>query len=250
MFGRLAQIFRKKDADVEPLDFGLLHTDVHSHFIDGIDDGAQTIEDSLVLLRGMRELGYKKVITTPHVMSDYYRNTTDGIKEGRDRIAEAAEKEGIGIEIGCAAEYYLDAELIPKVKSKDVLTFGSNYLLFELPFIAEPPNLAEAVFEMQLSGFKPVLAHPERYMFWHNSFEKYHEMADKGVVLQLNINSVTGHYSPEVQRVAKKLVDAGIVELLGSDCHHERHLGLMNQARRSPILSDLFASEKLLNASL
>ncbi len=250
MFGRLAKLFGKKEQLLDPADLGKLRVDVHSHFIDGIDDGAKTIEDSLGMLAGMKGLGYQKVITTPHVMSDYYRNTTEIITTGRDRIAEAAGKAGIDIEIECAAEYYLDADLMPKIKAKDILTFGDGYVLFELPFLSEPPNLAEIVFEMQLAGYKPVLAHPERYAFWHQKFEKYQELADKGVVLQLNINSLTGHYSPEVKQISKRLVDKGLISLLGSDCHHDRHITLMDHARRLPTLHQLMDSGLLINQKL
>lgn len=250
MFGRLSKLFGKKEPVLDPIDLGQLKVDVHSHFINGIDDGAQTIEESLTLLQGMRDLGYRKVVTTPHVMSDYYRNTPEIITTGRDRIAKAAEEAGIEIEIECAAEYYLDADLMPKIKNKELLTFGDNYVLFELPFLSEPPNVAEIVFEMQLAGYKPVLAHPERYGFWHHQFDKYQDMFDKGVILQLNINSVTGHYSPEVKQMSQKLIKHEMIGLLGSDCHHDRHIGLMQQAQRTPALHQLITSGKLLNSSL
>lgn len=252
MFGKIAEILGMKRGDelLEALDLSILKTDVHSHFIPGIDDGAQTMEDSLTLIKGMEAFGYKKVVTTPHVMSDYYRNTPEIILKGRDDVQEALEKDGIQVEIEAAAEYYLDVDLMPKVKSKELLTFGDNYVLFELPFMSEPPGLADLVFEMQLAGYKPVLAHPERYAFWHMSFEKYQEWFDKGVILQLNINSITGHYSPEVKKVSKQLIDAGLIQLLGSDCHHDRHLGLMEHAIQHAPLHQLVKSGALLNDRL
>ena len=132
MFGKLAQIFGKKEKVLEPISLGdYLKVDIHSHFIPGIDDGADTLETSIELIRGMKEMGYEKVITTPHVMSDYYRNTPDIIKSGRDQVEEALQKEGIDIKIECAAEYNLDIDFQPKIKSKELLTFGDNYVLFE-----------------------------------------------------------------------------------------------------------------------
>ncbi len=250
MIGKIAQLFKKSEKLVDPIDLSVLRVDVHSHFIPGIDDGAQNIEESLELLREMKAYGYSKVITTPHVMSDYYRNTSETIISGRDKLREAAKEEGIELEIDCAAEYYLDAEFMQKVKSKELLTFGENYVLFELPFLSEPPNLNEVIFEMQLAGYKPVLAHPERYAFWHAQFDKYQQLFDKGVVLQLNINSVTGHYSPDVKNISKKLIEAELIGLLGSDCHHIRHIGLMNHARQFKSLHQLIQSGKLINAKL
>lgn len=250
MFGKITQIFKKSEKLVDPIDLSVLGVDVHSHFIPGIDDGAQNMDESLELLREMKALGYQKVITTPHVMSDYYRNTPEIILSGRDDLRKAAENEGIEIDIDCAAEYYLDADFMAKIKAKELLTFGDKYVLFELPFLSEPPNLAEVVFEMQLAGYKPVLAHPERYAFWHLQFDKYQQMFDKGVILQLNINSITGHYSPEVKAISKKLIEAELIGLLGSDCHHVRHVNLMKHARQFQPLHKLIQSGNLLNATL
>ena len=118
MIGKIAQIFRKSEKLIDPVDLSVLRADIHSHFIPGIDDGAQNMEESLELLREMKALGFNKVITTPHVMSDYYRNTPEIIISGRDDLRKAAEAEGIEIEIECAAEYYLDADLMGKLKPK------------------------------------------------------------------------------------------------------------------------------------
>lgn len=252
MFGKIKEIFGlgKKEARLDPLNLGELITDIHSHFIPGIDDGAQTMDDAIDLLREMQDLGYQKVITTPHIMSDYYRNTPEIINGGLKVLTEEARKRGLTIKIVAAAEYYFDADLLSKIKTKQLLTFGDNYVLFELPFMSEPPGLAEVVFEMQLMGYKPVLAHPERYTFWHGSFEKYQDWFDRGVVLQLNINSITGHYSPQVKKVSQQLIDNGLIQLLGSDCHHEGHLQLIRQAITHPALHKLVNSGQLLNSKL
>lgn len=250
MFGKIKDIFGKKDTVLDPLDFSQLKTDVHSHFIPGIDDGAADIDQSVELIVRMKELGYSKVITTPHVMSDYYRNTPEIIRSGLEDVREELAKRDIQMEIECAAEYYLDAELIDKVKKKEILTFGDNYVLFELPFISEPPNTSEVIFEMQLAGYKPVLAHPERYAFYHMQYEKYSEFADKGVLLQLNINSLTGHYSPQVKKIAERLVEDELVSLIGSDCHHLGHIELLQRASTMPALHQVVRSNRLLNTSL
>jgi tyrosine-protein phosphatase YwqE len=144
----------------------------------------------------------------------------------------------------------LDETLEPKIKAKEVLTFGDNYVLFELPFMAEPPNLASAIFEMQTNGYKPILAHPERYGFWYKDFEKYREMKDKGVHLQLNMLSLIGHYSPETQKIAEKLVDEGLISFLGSDCHNQVHQEMIEIARTKPYMHKLIESGKLLNHTL
>lgn len=231
-------------------DLSVLGTDVHSHFIPGIDDGARTVEDSLNLLRAMHEFGYRKVITTPHVMSDHFRNTREGILSGRDALRDALSKEDLGIEVEAAAEYYLDFDLERKLKEEELLTFGKKYLLFELSFMNPPDNLYHFIFEAQMKGYKPVLAHPERYPFWIRKFEEYGKLAEKGVLLQLNINSVTGYYSPAVKVLAEKLIKAGLISFLGSDCHHAGHIQLMQRAVKEKALAQLIGSGRLLNHTL
>ncbi|MEQ8908483.1 MAG: CpsB/CapC family capsule biosynthesis tyrosine phosphatase [Vicingaceae bacterium] len=240
----------KKEEKLEPIDLGQLKVDFHSHLIPAIDDGSKDMEDSLTMLRRFKEWRYQKVITTPHVMSDFYRNSPETILNGKEDVLKELQKQNIELEFEAAAEYYLDETLEAKIKAKELLTFGDNYVLFELPFISEPPNLASAIFEMQTNGYKPILAHPERYGFWYKDFENYHEMKNKGVHLQLNILSFIGHYSPETQKIAERLVDEGLVSFLGTDCHNQVHQELIEIARRKPYVHKLIESGKLLNHTL
>ncbi|CAG5086606.1 tyrosine-protein phosphatase [Parvicella tangerina] len=248
LFGKL--FGKKKEKDLDPADLSVLKVDVHSHLIPGIDDGAAQMEDSLNLLAEFEAMGYKKVITTPHVMSDYYRNTTDIILNGLDDVRRAKEKRGLSIEIDAAAEYNLDADFEPKIEAGDLLTFGDNYVLFELPFMSEPPMFNDIVWKLQMKGYKPMLAHVERYGFWHNQWDKIESLKDRGVAIQVNINSLTGHYGPEVKAIADKLIENDMVDLLGSDCHNLNHIGLMQRARRKPALHKVIQSEKLINKKL
>ncbi len=233
-----------------PVDLSLIGTDVHSHFIPGIDDGAKTIEESVALVKAFEAMGYKKVITTPHVMSDYYRNTPEIILGGLEKVRAALVEEGVTCEIEAAAEYYLDIEFEDKIEAKELLTFGDNYVLFELPFISEPPMLSSAIFNMQTAGYKPVLAHVERYTFWHNDYQKYEELFDKGVVMQLNINSLTGMYSPQVKKIAERLVEDNYITMIGSDCHNLRHVDMMQSCLTNKHLHQLANKEDLVNKQL
>ncbi|MGL4596925.1 MAG: tyrosine-protein phosphatase [Bacteroidia bacterium] len=228
-------------------DLSVLHCDMHSHFIPGIDDGAKTMADTLEMLRGMEDFGYKKIITTPHIMGDYYRNTPEIILGGLEQVREAAKKEGINLELEAAAEYYFDFDLEQKLNSEKLLTFGKNYLLFEVSYLNAPENLDGLIFKMQTQGYKPILAHPERYPFWYNSFETYERLRDKGVLFQLNINSLTGYYSPATKKIAERMIDERMIDFLGSDCHHLGHQKLMQQVRNNPHLHKLLASGLLKN---
>jgi len=233
-----------------PADLSVLRTDIHSHFIPGIDDGAQTMEDSLALIRGMAARGYKKVITTPHIMSDHFRNTPEIILGGLEKVRNAVKDEGIDITIDAAAEYYLDFELTEKLKTQKLLTFGNNYLLFEISFMNAPDNLFQFSFDLHTNGLKPVIAHPERYTYWHDKFENYEKLVDKGILLQLNLLSLTGHYSIPTKKIAERLCKEGMISFLGSDCHHPGHLAMMERVVYERSLHELLASGKLLNNTL
>lgn len=243
-------MFKKKVPLREPMSFEVLKADMHSHLIPGIDDGSKTVEESLEIIEGLVELGFSKLVTTPHVMSDYYRNSPETILGGLDTVREALAKANIEVEMEAAAEYYLDHDFSEKIGKEKLLSFGDNYVLFELPFMAEPQALNRVIFDLQTNGYKPVLAHVERYSYWHMEYERYQELAEKGVIMQLNIMSLTGHYAPEVKKISERLIDDGYISLLGTDTHGARHLGILHDATRSPWFHKLVESGKLLNAQL
>lgn len=248
--GMFSSLFGKREAAMGPADLGVLRCDVHSHFIPGIDDGSQNLEQSMELLRAMHELGYRKVITTPHSMADGYKNSPEIILGGLQKLRAEVLRQGLEMEVDAAAEYYLDHELEKKVAEQTVLTFGDRLLLFELPFISEPQMLLSLVFQMQTQGYRPVLAHPERYGFWHNDFSKYERLKDRGVLFQLNLVALSGAYGPKAREIAERLIDAGAYELLGSDCHNMNHVEAIRNTLTRPYLHKLIASGKLLNAGL
>lgn len=230
-------------------DLSVLHCDFHSHLIPGIDDGAETIEDSLKLIESLMEFGYKKIITTPHTMDDYYRNTPEVILSGLKTVQDAVKEKGWDVTIEASSEYYLDAGFEELMKEDKLLPFGDNYILFEMGFMAEPHSLNSIVFNLLTAGYKPILAHPERYPFWHNEFEKYEAMHDKGVILQLNITSLSGQYSPQVKSIAERLIDQNLIGALGSDCHNEFHIERIKASLKNPHLHKVLEAD-LINKTL
>jgi tyrosine-protein phosphatase YwqE len=236
--------FFKKDSEELPLPT----VDVHSHLLPGIDDGVQTIEQSLALIQEFAELGYRKLITTPHVMGDFYPNTPEIISGKLAEVKQAVLSANIPIQIEAAAEYYLDEHFIDLVGNKaELLTFGDRYVLFEIGFMSEPLRLKSFIFDLMTLGYRPVLAHPERYMFYHKKIEALQDLIDRGVLLQLNINSITGYYSKEVRKMAEKLIDNKMIHFIGSDCHNQNHFEVMRTSFRHktykklldlPILND------------
>lgn len=218
---------RNKIADLPPL-----KVDMHSHLLPGLDDGVSTFQEAEQIILHFKELGYTRIITTPHVMSDAYRNTPAGIQGKLQELKTHLVQKNIDIDVSAAAEYYLDEGLFKMVETgQPLLTFGEKYLLFETNFITEPFNLKEFIFLATTGGYKLILAHPERYLYLQNNLGKVQDLLDRGVLLQMNISSLTGYYSKPVQQMAFKLVDRGMIHWLGSDCHHLQHAQLMRQAK-------------------
>jgi tyrosine-protein phosphatase YwqE len=248
--GFFSNLFKRKEQLLEPADFSVLKTDFHSHLIPGIDDGASSLEESILLIQGLRDMGFSKIITTPHCMSDFYRNTPEIINQGLATVKAELLKRGIEIALQASAEYYLDDDFERKIDEGELLPFGDNYILFELPFLSEPPNFSQVVFKLQSMGYRPILAHPERYGFYYNKFETYQEFVDRGIHLQVNLMSLMGHYSPETQRIAEKLIGQELITFLGTDLHNERQLPLLKQASCMPSLHQLLNSGKLKNSFL
>jgi protein-tyrosine phosphatase len=247
--GFLSNIF-KKSPKLEPYDFSLLGTDLHSHLIPGIDDGSKNMDESLIMLKRFSDLGFKKVITTPHVMIDFYKNNPAIILGGLEKVRKAIKDVGIDIEIEAAAEYYLDPHFEELIAKKEVLTFGDNHVLFELSFSNEPTRVKDVIFNLITTGYKPILAHVERYTYYHNQWDTIEDLRNRGCLLQLNTNSLSGQYGPAVKKMAESLVDRDMIDVIGSDCHHLGHLELMEQMRTNPFLHKIANKEALLNKQL
>jgi tyrosine-protein phosphatase YwqE len=247
----LFNIFKRKPAKLDkPVDLAAVGCDIHSHLIPAIDDGSKSLDDSLSMISALHKAGYSKLITTPHIMGDFYRNTPETILGGLDKVKAELLANNIPVQMEAAAEYYLDFDFERKLDNGPVLTFGNKYLLFEVSYMNPPDNLFHVIFKMQTQGYKPVLAHPERYNFWHKDFSKYEEIAEKGVLLQLNINSLTGYYSESTKKIAEQMIEKNMISLLGTDCHHSGHIGLLKQVVYEPYLEKLVNSGKLLNKQL
>lgn len=238
--------FRKKN--IKPLKPFLV--DLHSHLLPGLDDGVASFEEAEEIIRTFQALGYKKLITTPHVISDSYRNTSETILAKLAELKAWLKGKEITVEIEAAAEYYLDEELVRQVEQqKPLLTFGNRYLLFEINFMVEPLNLKEFIFLLTTQGYKPVLAHPERYVFLQQNPDKLEDLLNRGVLFQLNINSLSGYYSKPAQELARKLIENRRVHFTGSDCHNMFHLNLLKETMQSRYFQKVL-SLPLLNNSL
>jgi tyrosine-protein phosphatase YwqE len=232
----------------KPVDLSILKADMHSHLIPGIDDGAPDLDASLDLVRQLKALGYEKIITTPHIQQDYYQNTPGVITSGLEKLKTATERESIGISIEAAAEYLIDDGIEEKIEAGGLMTFGDRYLLVELSYYNPHPNLKGIIFNLQVEGYKVVLAHPERYSYWFSDWKKFTELKDRGVYFQLNIVSLAGYYPEPVRKFAQKFIEEGMIEFAGTDAHNNRYMEAVRAATIEKHFDILVKSGKLLNA--
>jgi tyrosine-protein phosphatase YwqE len=223
---------RSKNSSYQLKDIAL-STDMHSHLLPGIDDGAQDLEESLDLIRQLAGLGYQKLITTPHIMGDFYQNTPAIIEECLATVRQAVEEEGIPVTIEAGAEYYLDEWFPEKLARHEIQSFGDHFLLFETAFMTQPHQLFTSIFDMKVKGYQPVLAHPERYLYLQTDYEQVRKIYEQGVFFQLNLNSLTGYYGSSAEDLAAYLIKEGMVDFAGTDTHGQRHINGLYKVLKS-----------------
>lgn len=240
--------FKKSSPTLHPL--SVLHTDMHSHLIPGIDDGAKTMEDSLELIKALQGLGYKKIITTPHIYFELYPNSKAIITGGLTKLQKALKQAEIDITLEAAAEYFMDDHFEELLQKNELLSFASNHVLVETSFFAAPPKLENYIFQLRTKGYQPILAHPERYSFMAQNFKKYERLKDMGCLFQLNLLSIAGRYGPQIQKTAEKMLKLNMIEFLGTDLHNQDHLYGIEQMVKSNKVTKLLKKYTFKNASL
>jgi len=246
----LKNLFSRSNPTSSLADFSRVGTDMHSHFIPGIDDGAQTLEDSLQMIRKMHLLGFTKLITTPHIQAEYFKNTPEIILAGLEKLREAVASEGIPIRVEAAAEYLLDDGFEEKLNAGNLLTFSDNYILVEMSYYSPHPNLNTFIFNLQVEGYKVILAHPERYTYWFNDLGKYEDLKQRGVYFQINTVSLAGYYPEPIKKFAEKLIEKDMIDFIGSDMHNMRYMEALERSLKEKALGRLVNSGKLLNGTL
>ena len=206
------------------------YIDIHSHLLPGIDDGAATIEDTTKLISGLEEIGFKKFITTPHTMGEVWNNTSSGINEKLALTVAELKIPTIANRLKAASEYMIDAEFWELFKKEPLLTLKDNFVLVEMSYLNPPIQLYDVLFELQVAQYRPILAHPERYNFYHElSLSHYKKLKKAGCLFQMNMLSSTGYYGERVAKTADLLLKNGLIDFVGSDVHHTRHLEYMHK---------------------
>ncbi|MFT7351927.1 MAG: protein-tyrosine phosphatase [Flavobacterium sp.] len=198
------------------------YIDIHSHIVPGIDDGAKNSSDSTFLLSKMKEFGFAEAIATPHIIQGIWENTFESIQNTYDANTDIWDASGL--KVAAAAEYMMDSEFDKLFKTEKLRTLKDNYVLVEMSYINPPIQLYEILFDLRISGYQPVLAHPERYVFYHKEIKEYKKLINAGCLLQLNLLSLTGYYGKEAAKVADSLLQNGMYSFSGSDIHHNNHI--------------------------
>jgi protein-tyrosine phosphatase len=252
--GLLSHIKNAFDKDKSPGKAAfVLEVDVHSHLLPGIDDGSRNMEESVLMIRRMSEMGVRKIITTPHIMDEFYRNNPEIIHGELTKVRLALKEQGVEVELEAAAEYYLDDAFLDMVKNKEpLLTFGEKMVLVETNYIQSHPELLQVFFDLKIQGFTPVFAHPERYAYLTRNKTKdtlaaYQRILDGGALFQLNLMSFAGYYGPQIKETAELLLKAGMIHMVGSDAHRPEHVQLINSMKKTRLFERITAVALLNN---
>lgn len=248
MFGLFKKKEEKRERRTAAINYESIAVDMHSHVLPGIDDGAQNVEESIYLVKKMMAAGIKKIIATPHIMIDFYRNTPETINGALDILRAELKQQKLDIEVEAAAEHYFDETFEKRVDDKKVMIMGDNYVLFEYPFISAPQNAFQVIQKMTIAGYKPILAHPERYNYM--TIEEMANLRAWGCNIQLNTISLTGYYGKSVKHKAESMVDADIVDFISSDMHHPKHAAAFHDALNFPRVERLLTNYPLKNIML
>ena len=230
--------------------YAKLSLDLHSHLIPNVDDGSKSMGQSINMLKRLIDLGFKKIITTPHIHPNY-PNTPEIILGGLSKLQDEVSRLNLQIELEAAAEYYVDDAFHKKVKDGGViLSFGGKHVLVESSFLNKPVFFESAMFDLLSAGYTPVLAHPERYQFLEGSIDWLIELKSMGVLFQVTFGSLGGFYGTTPEKIAKTLLRNKMVDYLGSDLHRESHLSFLEKGLKSRVVQNAIKEETLKNHEL
>ena len=200
------------------------YVDIHSHLLFGIDDGAQTKEDTQMIISSMKKIGFSKAIATPHTTPFVWDNTKEGILAKYAEVKEVLPQEAASLELRVASEYMMDDSFLQRLHREKLLTLKDNYVLVEMSYINPPIQLFDILFELKSNGYEIVLAHPERYNFYHHQTNMYKKLKRAGCHFQMNLLSTVGYYGGHVLEAANFLLREQLIDFVGSDIHHSKHI--------------------------
>jgi len=252
--GFLTDIFFKRKSNIPAVKvlgkLAFLEVDIHNHILPGIDDGCVDTEQSLNIIKGLNTLGIQNFICTPHIMADVHPNTVSTISKSHSELNVALQREGNKSQIFAAAEHMIDHGIHSLIEKNNLCVMPGGYVLIEMSYLSESKALFQVIQDIQKLGYKPILAHPERYSYFHYNFDMYKHIKDAGCLMQLNLLSISRYYGMEVKVAALTMIKSGMYDFVGTDIHHEKHLHALIEVVKKYPVRDLLKTCPIQNASL
>ncbi|TAF92358.1 MAG: capsular biosynthesis protein [Cytophagia bacterium] len=225
----------------------ILLVDTHAHVLPDLDNGPDTLEDSIALLREMAKKGVQKVVATPHVMGAFYRNSPESICQAHKLVVTELTRQGININLSVAAEYYLDVSFMASLENKaQLLPFDKRYLIFETSVVGLPPFLWDAVAQIKNLGLTPVLTHPERYYYLQQNFQDVLDLQEAGVLFQISLLSLNSPHPP-TRLLVEQLIAENMVTFVGSNAHNQQEWASIDDLMNNKWYKMLMDSKKMLS---
>ncbi|MBS1746332.1 MAG: histidinol phosphatase [Bacteroidetes bacterium] len=232
-------------------DLSFISVDMHSHLLPGLDDGLQELVQTMDFMRKLQQMGYRKFICTPHILSDMYPNTPETILPKLQLVRDALLENNIDVQVDAAAEYMVDIDFENLInENKRLLTFGKNFILIEMSYAAPSNNIESVIFNLKLKGLQPILAHPERYNYYLGNIKQFQRFIDLGCYLQVNLLSLLGYYGEPAKHTAISLLKKGMITFAGTDMHHENHLNALKSLASKKSFYKLFENIQIRNKEL
>lgn len=200
------------------------YVDIHSHLLPGIDDGSKSMDETQSLLDQLQAIGFKEFITTPHIYTNVWDNNQTIISKKCAEVTQYFQDLSKPVTLHAAAEYMLDSHFLHRLEHEKILPLKNQYLLIEMSYLNAPIQLYDIIFQIQLAGYTPVLAHPERYGFYHHNFKEFEQLKKSGCLFQMNLLSAVSYYGKSVALCADKLLANNFIDFVGSDVHHQKHI--------------------------
>lgn len=242
---------KKKSTSVRSLtQLDFLEVDMHNHLLPGIDDGSKSVQQSLGYIKELHNLGFKKFICTPHIMEGVHPNTKFSIEQAHRALSDGLKESGSEVEIVAAAEHMIDDGLHTLIQNNDLCLLPGGYVLIEMSYLSESKALFQTILNIQKLGYKPILAHPERYNYYHSNFDIYKQIKDAGCFLQLNLLSLSRYYGIDVKAIAMTLLKSGMYDFVGTDLHHDKHLQQLKDIVEKYPVREMLKTCTILNPTL
>lgn len=224
--------------------------DIHNHILPGIDDGSPDLEESITLINGLKSLGIHKSVSTPHVMAGVHNNTPETIKEAYNKLSDYLKSNAVDFKLNYSAEYMIDDQIEQWIQADKLCLIADKYMLIEMSYLSESRALFKTIKDIQDRGYQPILAHPERYNYYHNNFKIFGEIKQAGCYLQLNLLSISKYYGENVKTCALTLIRAGMYDFVGTDMHHTRHLEALKSVVSKYDVKELLKDNPIKNSKI